>query len=84
MLRAVERRKTKWTGDILGRNCLLKHVREGKIEVAGRRGRRSKQLLDGLKKILDLEIERTRSTLWRNRFGREYGPVAKTVYGMNR
>jgi hypothetical protein len=42
MLHAVRRRKTKWTGNILGRNCLLKHVREGKIEVAGRRGRRNK------------------------------------------
>jgi len=37
----------------LRRNCLLKHVIEGKIEgrieVAGRRGRRSKKLLDDLK-----------------------------------
>jgi hypothetical protein len=35
------------------RNCLLKNVIEGKIEegieVTGRRGRRRKQLLDGLK-----------------------------------
>jgi len=37
----------------LGRNCLLKHVIEGKIEgrirVTGRRGRRNKQLLSDLK-----------------------------------
>jgi hypothetical protein len=37
----------------LCRNCLLKHVIEGKIEgrieVMGRRGRRRKQLLDDLK-----------------------------------
>jgi hypothetical protein len=37
----------------LRRNCLLKHVIEGKIEgrieVTGRRGRRRKQLLDDLK-----------------------------------
>jgi hypothetical protein len=37
----------------LHRNCLLKHVIEGKlvgrIEVAGRHGRRCKQLLDNLK-----------------------------------
>jgi hypothetical protein len=37
----------------LGRNCLLKHVIEGKIEgrigVTGRRGRRHKQLLSDLK-----------------------------------
>jgi hypothetical protein len=40
-------------GHILHRNCLLKHVIEGKIdgrmEVKGRRGRRCKQLLDDLK-----------------------------------
>jgi len=42
MLHAVRRRKTKWTGNMLGRNCLLKHVREGRIEVAGRRRRRNK------------------------------------------
>jgi hypothetical protein len=39
-------------GHILRRNCLLKHVIEGKtegrIEVTGRRGRRRKQLLDDL------------------------------------
>jgi hypothetical protein len=47
------KRKAKRTGQILRRNCLLKHVTEGKIgvwiEVAGRRGRRRKQLLDDLK-----------------------------------
>jgi hypothetical protein len=33
----------------LRRNCLLKHVAEGRIEVTGRRGRRRKQVLDDLK-----------------------------------
>jgi hypothetical protein len=33
----------------LCRNCLLKQVIEGKIEVTGRRRRRSKQLLDDVK-----------------------------------
>jgi len=33
----------------LPRNCLLKHIIEGKIEGTGRRGRRCKQLLDDLK-----------------------------------
>jgi len=41
----------------LYRNCLLKHVIEGKlvgrIEVAGRRGRRHKQLLNDLKEKRD-------------------------------
>jgi hypothetical protein len=45
--------KANWFGHILWRNCLLKHVIEGKIEgrkgVTGRRGRRSKQLVDDLK-----------------------------------
>jgi hypothetical protein len=44
---------TNWTGGILHRYCVLKQVIEGniqgKIEVTGRRGIRSKQLRDGLK-----------------------------------
>jgi hypothetical protein len=35
-----------WTGHILGRNRLLKHVTEEKIEEMGRPGRRRKKLLD--------------------------------------
>ena len=50
---AGKRRKSNWTGNTLCRNCLLKHViegkLEGKIEVTGRQGKRRKQLLDGLK-----------------------------------
>jgi hypothetical protein len=49
----INRRKANWIGHILRRNCLLKHVIEGKlegrIEITGRRGRRCKQLLDDLK-----------------------------------
>jgi hypothetical protein len=49
----IKRRKAKWIGHILRRNSLPKYVIEGKIEgrieVAGRRGRRRKQLLDDLK-----------------------------------
>ena len=47
-----EKRKANWIGHILRRNCLLKQVIQGKIkemEVARRRGRRRKKLLDGLK-----------------------------------
>jgi hypothetical protein len=44
--------KANWIGYILRRNCLLKHVIEGKlegrIEMTRRRGRRRKQLLDDL------------------------------------
>jgi len=54
ILYIVKRRKANWIGHILCRNCLLKHVIEekiaGRIEVAGRRGRRSKQLLGDLNK----------------------------------
>jgi hypothetical protein len=50
ILHTLQRRKTNQTGHILLRNCLIKHVIEGKIEgrveVGGRRGRRHKQLLD--------------------------------------
>jgi hypothetical protein len=46
----VESRKANCIGHILCRNCLLKHVNEGKIEVRilvmGRRNRKCKQLLD--------------------------------------
>jgi hypothetical protein len=48
-----KKRNANWIGHILPRNCLLKHVFEGKIdhriEVTGRRGRRRNQLLDDLK-----------------------------------
>jgi hypothetical protein len=53
ILHTIKRRKANWIGHILRRNCLLKHViegkKEGEIEVTGRRGRRRKQLLDDLK-----------------------------------
>jgi hypothetical protein len=49
----IKRRRAKWIGHILRRNCLLKHVIEGNLEgrreMTGRRGRRRKQLLDDLK-----------------------------------
>jgi hypothetical protein len=53
IIRTIKRRRGNWIGHILRRNCLLKHVTEGKIEerieVTGRRGRRPKQLLEDLK-----------------------------------
>ena len=49
----VLKRKANWIGHILRRNFLLKQVIEGKIkgemEMARRRGRRRKKLLDDLK-----------------------------------
>ena len=49
----LRKRRANWIGQILRRNCLLKQVIEGKIkgemEVARRRGRRRKKLLDDLR-----------------------------------
>jgi hypothetical protein len=48
ILHTIKRRKANCIGHILRRNCLSKHVIEGKIEGMGRGGRRLKQLLDDL------------------------------------
>jgi len=49
-----EGRKAKWNGHNFHTNCLLKHVIggkiDGRIEGARKRGRRSKVLIDNLKK----------------------------------
>jgi hypothetical protein len=51
----MKRKKCSCIAHILRRNYLLIHVAEGKIEVrmemAGRRGKRRKQLLDYLKEM---------------------------------
>ena len=76
ILRTVKRRKANWIGHILCRNCLLKHVFEGKVE--GRRGRRRKQLLVYVKEkrgYWELKEEALDCTVWRTRFRRGYGPV---------
>ena len=49
ILHAIKGKGVNWIGHTLRRNCLLKHVTEGKIEATRRRERRRKQLLDGLK-----------------------------------
>jgi hypothetical protein len=68
----------------LRRNCLLKQVVEGKIEerreVTGRRGRKRKHLLDGLKERAEywkLKEEALYRTLWRSNFGRGCGPFVR-------
>jgi hypothetical protein len=52
---SIKRRKAKWIGYILLRNCLIKYVIEGyiegKIEGTERRGGRRKRLLDDLKEM---------------------------------
>jgi hypothetical protein len=53
IIHTTKRRKANWIGHIWSRNCLLKHVIEGKLEgrteMTGRRERRRKQLLDDLR-----------------------------------
>jgi hypothetical protein len=50
IIHKVKRRKADWIGHILSRNCLLKHVIEGKteggVDVTRKLGRRREQLLD--------------------------------------
>jgi hypothetical protein len=57
IVHTIKRRKANWIGHILRRNCLLKHVNEGKLEgrreMTGRRGRRRKKLLDDFRKRED-------------------------------
>jgi hypothetical protein len=84
ILLTMKRRNANRTDHILPRNCLPKHViegkREGRIGVTGKRGRRRKQLLDDLNetrgywKLKEEELERP---FWRTCFGRGYGPVIK-------
>jgi hypothetical protein len=74
ILQTTKRRKANWISYILHRNCLLKHVIEGeievRIEVKERRERRRKQLLDGLKETREywkFKEEVLDCTLWRTR-----------------
>ena len=90
ILREIRKRKANWIGHILRRNCLLKQVIEGKIkgetEVTRRRGRRRKKLMDDLKDrrgYCHLKEEALDRTMWKNRFGRGFGPVVRqTAYGI--
>jgi hypothetical protein len=86
ILHEIRKRKANWIGHILRRNCLLKQVIEGKIkgeiEVTRRRGRRRKKLLDDLKDrrgYCHLKEEALDRTMWRNRFGRGFGPVVRQI-----
>jgi len=84
ILQEIRKRKANWIGHMLRRNCLLKQVIEGKIkgemEVARRRGRRRKKLLDDLKDrrgYSHLKEEPLDRTMWRHRFGGGFGPVVR-------
>jgi hypothetical protein len=62
IVHTIKRRKANWIGHILRRNCLLKHVIEGKlegrIEMTGRRGEDVSSYWMNLRKREVLEIER--------------------------
>jgi len=86
ILQEIIKRKANWIGHILRRNCLLKQVIEGKIkwemEVARRRGRRRKKLLDKLKNrrgYSHLKEEALERTIWRHRFGGGIEPVVRQI-----
>ena len=83
----IQRWKANWVGHVVRRNCPLKLVIEGKIELTGRRWRRHKHLLDDLKereKLLEFEREALIGSLWRIRFERGCEPVARqTTVWMN-
>jgi hypothetical protein len=76
----MRKQKANWIGHILRRNCLLKQVIEGKMEVTRRRGRICEKLLSDLKDrrgYSHLKEEALDRTMWRNRFGRGFGPVVR-------
>ena len=82
ILHEIRKQKASWISHILSRNCLLQKVIEGKIkgqiEVTRRRGRRRKKLLNDLKDrrgYCQLQEEALDRTMWRNHFGRGFGPV---------
>jgi hypothetical protein len=84
ILHEISKRKANWIGHILRRNCLLQLVIEGKIkegrELAGRRGRTRRNLLNDLKEkrgYWKLKEEALYRTMWRARFGRGFGPVVR-------
>jgi hypothetical protein len=84
ILHEIRKRKAKWIGHILRRNCLLQQVIkrkiQGGIEVTGRQGRRRRKLLDNLKErtgYSHLKEEALDRTMWRARFGRGFGPVVR-------
>jgi hypothetical protein len=84
ILHEIRKRKAKWIGHILRRNCLLQRVIEKRIqrgiEVTGRQGRRRTKLMYDLKErrgYTHLKEEALDRSMWRARFGRGFGPVVR-------
>ena len=84
ILHTIKRRKAKCIGHVLCRNWLLKHIIKGKVEVlvevTGRQGRRSKQLLEDFNKARGrwkLKAETIDRAVWIIRFARGYEHVVR-------
>ena len=82
ILHEIRKRKANWIGHVLRRNCFLQQVIErkikGQIEVRRRRRKRRKKLLDDIKDRrgdCQLKEEALNRTMWRNLYGRGFGPV---------
>jgi hypothetical protein len=73
----TKRWKTNLISHIMGRNCVLTYVVEGKIEGMRRRGRKRKQPMNDRneKRTLQFEKEAVDRRLWRNSFQRVCGPL---------
>jgi hypothetical protein len=80
IIHTIKARKGNWIGHSLRRNCLPKHVMEGKIGgkwVTERRGIRSKQPLKKRRGCYKLKEEALDRSVCKNHFGRGYGPVLR-------
>jgi len=84
ILHEISKQKAYWIGHILRRNCLLKQVIKekikGEMDVARRRGRRRKKLLDDLKDrrgYSHLKEEALDCSMFWNHFGGGFGPVVR-------
>jgi hypothetical protein len=84
ILHEIHKRKAKWIGHVLRRNCLLQRVIEGKIqgriEMTGRQGRRRRKLLYDLKERREyshLKEKALDCTMSRALFGRGFEPVVR-------
>ena len=82
IVHTINRRKDDSIGHMLRRDCLLKHIIEGKIEeniyVMGRQGIRCKQLVDDLKQTRGywkLKQDVLDDTVWRTSFGGGCGTI---------
>jgi hypothetical protein len=87
ILQEISKWKANWIGHILYRNSLLQQVLKGKIKgwIEGTRipGRRQKKLLDDIKEKRGyapfLKEEALDRTMWRARFGRDFGPAMRQI-----